>query len=324
MTRVITVLIILNLLAVVAAMMWGDQSIAWRDVADAVAGGASPDLQMIVIEFRLSRAILALLAGIGLAVAGTISQTVMRTPLAEPGVLGINAGAALAASVVIIVFADVSPTVLPWAGFAGAVTMAAAVYFLSWKRGTSSLRIILIGIGLSALAGAGTSFLTAFGNVGDVQRAMVWLSGSVYGADWAKVQSLLIWLAAPLALSWFCCRQLDLIRFGDDVATGLGQKVNLMRAFLIVLCTLISGATVAAVGLVSFVGLIAPHIAKRIVGPAHRSLIPVAGLTGSLLLLIADIVGRTVIAPAQLPAGIVTALLGAPFFAYLLKGRRHV
>ncbi|MBO9653722.1 iron ABC transporter permease [Agrobacterium sp. SOY23] len=324
MTRAITVLIILNLLAVVAAMMWGDQSIAWRDVADAVAGGASPDLQMIVIEFRLSRAILALLAGIGLAVAGTISQTVMRNPLAEPGVLGINAGAALAASVVIIVFADVSPTVLPWAGFAGAVTMAAAVYFLSWKRGTSSLRIILVGIGLSALAGAGTSFLTAFGNVGDVQRAMVWLSGSVYGADWSRVQSLLIWLAAPLALSWFCCRQLDLIRFGDDVATGLGQKVNLVRAFLIVLCTLISGATVAAVGLVSFVGLIAPHIAKRIVGPAHRSLIPVAGLTGSLLLLIADIVGRTVIAPAQLPAGIVTALLGAPFFAYLLKGRRHV
>lgn len=324
MTRAITVLIILNLLAVVAAMMWGDQSIAWRDVADAVAGGASPDLQMIVIEFRLSRAVLALLAGIGLAVAGTISQTVMRNPLAEPGVLGINAGAALAASVVIIVFADVSPTVLPWAGFAGAVTMAAAVYVLSWKRGTSSLRIILVGIGLSALAGAGTSFLTAFGNVGDVQRAMVWLSGSVYGADWSRVRSLLIWLAAPLALSWFCCRQLDLIRFGDDVATGLGQKVNLVRAFLIVLCTLISGATVAAVGLVSFVGLIAPHIAKRIVGPAHRSLIPVAGLTGSLLLLIADIVGRTVIAPAQLPAGIVTALLGAPFFAYLLKGRRHV
>ncbi|PYG55904.1 iron ABC transporter permease [Rhizobium sp. UGM030330-04] len=324
MTRAITVLIILNLLAVVAAMMWGDQSIAWSDVANAVIGGASPDLQMIVIEFRLSRAILALLAGAGLAVAGTISQTVMRNPLAEPGVLGINAGAALFASVVIIVFTDVSPAVLPWAGFAGAVTMAAAVYALSCKRGTSSLRIILVGIGLSALAGAGTSFLTAFGNVVDVQRAMIWLSGSVYGADWSKVQSLLIWLAAPLALSWFSCRQLDLIRFGDDVATGLGQRVNLMRAFLILLCTLISGATVAMVGLVGFVGLIAPHIARRIAGHSHRALIPVAGLTGGLLLLIADIVGRTVIAPAQLPAGIVTALLGAPFFAYLLKGRRHV
>jgi iron complex transport system permease protein len=323
-TRAITVLITLNLLAVVAAMMWGDQSIAWRDVADAVIGTASPDLQMIVIEFRLSRAILALLAGAGLAVAGTISQTVMRNPLAEPGVLGINAGAALFASVVIIVFADVSPAVLPWAGFAGAVTMAAAVYALSWKRGTSSLRIILVGIGLSALAGAGTSFLTAFGNVVDVQRAMIWLSGSVYGADWTKVQSLLIWLAAPLALSWFSCRQLDLIRFGDDVATGLGQRVNLMRAFLILLCTLISGATVAMVGLVGFVGLIAPHIARRIAGHSHVGLIPVAGLTGGLLLSIADIVGRTVIAPAQLPAGIVTALLGAPFFAYLLKGRRHV
>ncbi|OCJ58745.1 iron ABC transporter permease [Agrobacterium tumefaciens] len=304
-------------------MMWGDQSIAWRDVANAVIGGASPDLQMIVIEFRLSRAILALLAGAGLAVAGTISQTVMRNPLAEPGVLGINAGAALVASVVIILFANVSPTVLPWAGFAGAVTMAAAVYALAWKRGTSSLRIILVGIGLSAMAGAGTSFLTAFGNVMDVQRAMIWLSGSVYGADWTKVKSLLLWLSVPLALTWFSCRQLDLIRFGDDVATGLGQRVNLMRAFLILLCTLISGATVAMVGLVGFVGLIAPHIARRIAGHSHRALIPVAGLTGSLLLLVADIIGRTVIAPAQLPAGIVTALLGAPFFAYLLKGRRH-
>lgn len=323
MTRAITVLIILNLLAVIAAMIWGDQSIAWRDVANALIGSAPADLHMIVIEFRLSRAMLALLAGTGLAVAGTISQTVMRNPLAEPGVLGINAGAALVASVVIILFADVSPAVLPWAGFAGAVTMAAAVYALAWKRGTSSLRIILVGIGLSAMAGAGTSFLTAFGNVMDVQRAMIWLSGSVYGADWTKAKSLLFWLSVPLALTWLSCRQLDLIRFGDDVATGLGQKVNLVRAFLILLCTLISGATVAMVGLVGFVGLIAPHVARRIVGPAHRALIPVAALTGSLLLLVADIIGRTVIAPAQLPAGIVTALLGAPFFAYLLKGRRH-
>lgn len=323
MTRAITVLIILNLLAVIAAMIWGDQSIAWRDVANALIGSAPADLHMIIIEFRLSRAMLALLAGTGLAVAGTISQTVMRNPLAEPGVLGINAGAALVASVIIILFADVSPAVLPWAGFAGAVTMAAAVYALAWKRGTSSLRIILVGIGLSAMAGAGTSFLTAFGNVMDVQRAMIWLSGSVYGADWTKVKSLLLWLSVPLALTWFSCRQLDLIRFGDDVATGLGQKVNLVRAFLILLCTLISGATVAMVGLVGFVGLIAPHVARRIVGPAHRTLILVAALTGSLLLLVADIIGRTVIAPAQLPAGIVTALLGAPFFAYLLKGRRH-
>lgn len=323
MTRAIAILIALNLLAIVVSMMWGDQSIAWQDVAKAITGSASPDLQMIIIDFRLSRATLALLAGMGLAVAGTISQAVMRNPLAEPGILGINAGAALAASVVIILYTNISPSVLPWAGFAGAMTMAVAVYALSWKRGTSSLRIILVGIGLSALAGAGTSFLTAFGNVMDVQRAMIWLSGSVYGADWSKVQSLFVWLVVPLTLSWFCYRQLDLIRFGDDIAAGLGQRVNLVRAFLILICALLSGVTVAAVGLVSFIGLIAPHIARRIVGPGHQYLIPVAGLTGSFLLMVADIVARTIIAPAQLPAGIVTALLGAPFFAYLLRNRRH-
>lgn len=324
MKRAILILTALNLLTVVASMMWGDQSIAWPDVVDAALGKAAPDLQMIVIDFRLSRALLALLAGVGLAVAGTISQTVMRNPLAEPGILGINAGAALAASVVIILFSNVPPAFLAWAGFAGAVTMASAVFALSWKQGTASHRIILVGIGLSAFASAGTSFLTAFGNVGNVQRAMIWLSGSVYGADWTKVENLFMWLAAPLALSWLSSRQLDLIRFGDDVATSLGQRINLMRAYLILICTLISGATIAMVGLVGFLGLIAPHIARRIVGPSHRVLIPVAGLTGGFLLMIADLVGRTVIAPAQLPAGIVTALLGAPFFAYLLKGRRHV
>ena len=152
---------------------------------------------------------------------------------------------------------------------------------------------------------------------------MIWLSGSVYAASWETLRLLAGWLVVPVALACLAVRQLDLMRFGDDIAASLGQRVNLCRAFLILLCTAISGATVAACGLIGFIGLIAPHVARKMAGAGHARLIPTSALVGGLLLMTADLVGRTVIAPAQLPAGIVTALIGAPFLGYLLWGRRH-
>lgn len=307
-----------------AGAAWGEHAIPLSELLAILQGHGSAEARMIVLELRLPRSLLAMLAGMALAVAGAIAQAVMRNPLAEPGILGINAGAALAASLVIVAFPGAHPGLLPWAGFAGALVMAVAVFTLSWRNGTSSLRIVLVGIGLSSLAGAGTSFLTAFGNIIDIQRAMMWLAGSVYGADWKKVQALFVWLTAPSMLAWLSFRQLDLVRFGDDAARSLGQRVDRVRALLILLCTLISGATVAAVGLIGFVGLIAPHLARKLVGPGHARLLPVSALVGGLLLMAADFVGRTIIAPAQLPAGLITALIGAPFFAWLLRGGRHV
>ncbi|EJN02559.1 iron ABC transporter permease [Phyllobacterium sp. YR531] len=305
-----------------AGLIWGEQSVDWSELVNVVSGDASAEIEMIVLELRLPRVVLAMLAGMALATAGAMTQSIMRNPLAEPGILGINAGAALAVTLVTVVFPG-SLVLLSWAGFTGAAIMAAAVCLLAWRNGTSSLRIILIGIGLSSLAGAGTSFLTAFGNVNDVQRAMIWLSGSLYGADWSKVRTLALWLAVPMGLSVIASRQLDLIRLGDEAARSLGQRVNFTRGFLILLCTLISGATVAAVGLVGFIGLIAPHLARKLVGPHHNRLLPVSALIGGPLLMAADVVGRTLIAPAQLPAGVVTALIGAPFLAWLLWGRHN-
>ncbi|SEF53341.1 FecCD family ABC transporter permease [Bosea lathyri] len=309
-----------------ASLALGDVTIPADELVLAIVNpaAAAQDTLMIVLELRLPRALLALLVGMALAVAGTIAQAVMRNPLAEPGILGINAGAALAAMLLIVALPGASPALLPWASFAGAGAMAAAIYALSWRGGTSSLRIILIGIGLSSLAGAATTLLTAFGEIRDVQRAMIWLAGSVYDADWRKVRLLALWLSGPLVLAWLGARELDLVRFDDDTARGLGQRVDLLRALTILLCTLISGAAVAAAGLIGFVGLIAPHLARRLVGPAHSRLMPVAALTGGALVMAADLLGRTVIAPAQLPAGLVTALIGAPFLGYLLWGRRHV
>ncbi|MEO9340306.1 iron ABC transporter permease [Mesorhizobium sp. SB112] len=326
MIRIVVVLIAAVLALLLAGLAYGDYAVSFGELVSMLAGpaGANPQIEMIVLDLRMPRSLLAMLVGAALAVAGAVAQAVMRNPLAEPGILGINAGAALAAMILIVALDNAPIHLLPWAGFGGASAMAAAIYALSWRNGTTSLRIILIGIGLSVLAGAATTFLTAFGDIRDVQRAMIWLAGSVYHAEWTGVRVLALWLVAPMTLALMSSRELDLIRFGDHAAQSLGQRVNLVRGLMILLCTLLSGAAVAAAGLIGFAGLLAPHMARRLAGPAHARLIPVSALIGAALVMAADLAGRTVIAPAQLPAGIVTALIGAPFFAYLLWGRRHV
>lgn len=325
MIRLFLALTLLLAILVLASLALGDISLSWPALFDFFAGGpaANPQDAIIVLDLRLPRVLLSILVGMALATAGTISLAIMRNPLAEPGVLGINSGAAAAVMAVIVLMRDPPVALLQAAGFGGAVLMAAAVYLLAWRGGASSLRIILIGIGLGALATAGTTFLSAFGEIGDVQRAMVWLAGSVYDATMIKVRLLALWLILPATLAWMASRELDLIRFGDNSAKSLGQPVDRIRGLMIVLVTVLSGAAVAVSGLIGFVGLVAPHIARRLVEASHARIFPVAALVGACLVVAADLLGRTVIAPAQLPAGIVTGLVGAPFFAYLLWGCRH-
>ncbi|MBC2775657.1 iron ABC transporter permease [Rhizobium sp. AQ_MP] len=310
---------------VAASLAFGEVSLTWRELYHAMTGtdATAPRSAMIVFDLRLPRVLLALLVGVALSLSGTITLAIMRNPLAEPGVLGINSGAAAAALAVIVLVEDPPVEFLQGAGFLGAAAMALAVYALARRSGTSSLRIILIGIGLSSLATAFTTLLSAFGEIGDVQRAMIWLAGSVYDANMVKVRLLALWLVVPVTFALLSARELDLIRFGDHLARSLGQPVDLVRGITIVLATMLSGAAVAASGLIGFVGLIAPHMARRLVGGAHRRILPIAALIGACLVVAADLVGRIVLPPVQLPAGIVTGLLGAPFFAYLLWVRRH-
>jgi iron complex transport system permease protein len=325
MIRLLAVLALGLVGLVFASLALGDISLTWKALFDALANRPDASQQdiMIVFDLRLPRVLLSILVGVALATAGTISLAIMRNPLAEPGVLGINSGAAAAVMAVIVLLQDPPVALLQFSGFFGAAVMAAAVYLLAWRGGTSSLRIILIGIGLSSLATAGTTLLSAFGEIDDVQRAMVWLAGSVYDATMSKVKLLALWLVLPAALAWMASRELDLIRFGDSSAKSLGQPVDRIRGLMILLITLISGAAVAVSGLIGFVGLLAPHIARRLVGASHARIFPAAALVGACLVVAADLIGRIAIAPAQLPAGIVTGLVGAPFFAYLLWGRRH-
>lgn len=313
------------LAAFLAAIALGDQRLALGEVLGALTGApdATPGTRMIVNGLRLPRALMAVLVGACLGVAGAVCQAIMRNPLAEPGLLGINSGAALAATLIIIEFRTIPQDLLPVLTFAGALAMSAAIYAFSSRQGTSSVRIILIGIGLGALAGAGASFVSTFGDPPAVQRAMIWLAGSLQDSRWDRVRMLAQWSALPLLAAWLAARELDLIAFGDTVARGLGQRVNLLRGIAVLICAALSGAAVAAAGLVGFVGLAAPHLARRLVGHAHSRLIPASAITGAVLVLCADLAARRIMPPVQLPVGLFTALLGAPFFGFMLWKKRN-
>ena len=312
-------------LAFLANIGLGELTLHPRDIWAALTGrdGAAPVTATILWELRLPRATLAVLVGAALAVAGAVTQAVMRNPLAEPGILGINSGAALAAMVVIVGHSGPSEIWLPWLSFAGALVMSIAIYALAWREGTNSLRIILIGIGLGSLAGAGAGFIAAFGTLPDLQRAMIWLAGSLQDSRWVKSAVLAGWLVLPFATVWIAARELDLITYGDEIAQGPGQRVDLVRGALILATAMIAGAAVSAAGLVAFVGLTAPHIARALTGRSHARLLPATALVGAVLVLLADVAARRAFAPVQLPVGLMTALLGTPFFAYLFWKKRN-
>lgn len=306
--------------ALLAALAIGDRPLplsALLDGPEAPAGAV-----FILHQLRLPRALMAVLVGAALAAAGTIAQAAMRNPLAEPGLIGLNGGAALAVMVIVVGIPGLPAAWLPWAAFGGAMAMVAVIHALALRVGLRSQGIILIGIGCSALTGGLASFLAAFGEIAAVQRAMLWMAGSLQDSRWDKLGWLALWLLPGLGLAGLLARRLDLLGLEDTVVRGLGLPAGRARAGALALCALICGAAVAATGPVAFVGLMAPHIARRATGPVHARLLPAAAGTGALLLLLADTLGRSVIAPAQLPAGLVTALMGAPFFGWLMWRHR--
>ncbi|MFE3839007.1 FecCD family ABC transporter permease [Pseudogemmobacter sonorensis] len=311
-------------LLLLTALGAGERAIAPGLILSALRGDpvVPPDIAFIITELRLPRALLAMLAGAALALAGALAQAAMRNSLAEPGLIGINGGAALAAMVLLVLFPASAAFWLPWAALAGALGMAALIQILSLRFGMRSQRMILIGLALGAVAGGLSAFLSAMGDITAVQRAMLWMAGSLQDSRWEKLHLLLLWLAPLAALALGSARLLDLLGFEDEQVTALGLPSGPLRAAMLALCAALAGAVVAATGPIGFVGLAAPHMARRLVGPLHRHLLPVAALTGAGLLLLADTLGRSLVAPAQIPAGIVSALIGAPFFGWLVWRHR--
>lgn len=316
MNRGLALLVLLVVIVAALSLSWGDRGLAPQDILAALQG--DPIAAIILGTVRAPRVATALLVGACLGVAGAITQAVMRNPLAEPGLLGINSGASLGIALLMVGAEGAVGHLMPLAGFAGGALAAVTIYVLAWRGGTSSIRLILVGIGIGAATGAVTSLLTVFGDIRDVQRALAWMAGSIYNADWTTLRWLAMWSLPALVITWCLARDLDLSAFGDDVSGALGLPLQAMRAALIALCTLLAGAAVAAAGPIGFVGLLAPQLVRSL-SSRHLVRLPAAALCGALLLGGADLVGRLV----QLPAGLLTPVIGVPFIGLLLWRRRN-
>lgn len=288
--------------------------------------GAEPDqiARTVLWDVRLPRVVLAVMVGAALGSAGAIMQGVFGNPLAEPGVIGVSAGAAVGA--IAVIFTGI--TVLGhWTVIASSFVFGLAttlfVYVFARSRGrTEVVTLLLTGIAVNAIAGAAIGLMTNFSQDAEIQTITFWQLGSVSTATWSKVAAITPCLFLGLAVVPVYARRLDLLALGEGPARHLGVDVERMRLVLIGAMALLTSAAVAFAGIVAFVGLVVPHIIRMVTGPGHRVLLPASALGGGLLLLAADLLARTVAAPAEIPLGVVTAALGGPFFFFLLYRTR--
>lgn len=281
---------------------------------------------LIILNIRLPRMLMGLMVGASLAMSGALMQGLFRNPLADPGIVGVSSGAGLAAAVVIVVgdrlfgpIAGGSFARLPIAAFFGALISTTVLYAIATRRGrTSVATMLLAGVALGALAGAATGFLSFISDDRQLRDLTFWSLGSLGGATWSKVAALACGMAILLPASAFLARGLNALTLGEAEAFHLGMAVQTIKISAIVVVAVAVGASVATSGAIGFVGLVVPHMLRLMIGPDNRLLLPLCGLAGGALLLAADIVARIVVAPAELPIGIITALIGAPYFLWLL------
>lgn len=318
----LVVLTVLASGAAVLGMLLGDTLMLLGDLSAWLRGETGP-AYTFVLDSRLPRVVAALLAGAALAVAGTSVQAVCRNPLAEPGLLGITAGAGVGAVVLITTFPGAGTwTLTAVAGLAALATFA-LVYGLAWRGGLSSDRLVLIGVGVSAAASALITLLIVATDPWNTTKALTWLSGSTYGRTLGQTVPVLLALALLTPLMVHFGRRLDVLAVDEDTPRVLGMRLERSRLLVLAAAALLTSTAVSAVGVVGFVGLVAPHVARALVGGLHARVVPVAALLGAVLVSLADTVGRTVIAPAQVPAGLVTAIVGTPYFVHLLWRARR-
>jgi ABC-type Fe3+-siderophore transport system permease subunit len=294
----------------------------WVRVGDVVLwlqGEGAPVVRFALDE-RAPRVVAALVAGAALALAGSLVQATCRNPLAEPGLLGITAGAGLGA--VLVTAGGASAGSLTLAATAGALASFVVVYALAWRDGLDADRLVLVGIGVWYGLVSVSGYLLLRSNPWDTPRIYTWMSGTTYGRTWEDVVPLALALAVALPLAIVFRHELDLLALDDDSPRLVGVTLERTRRIVLAVAAVLGALSVTAVGVVGFVGLVAPHMARALVGGRHLRIVPVAVLLGALLLGLADVVGRTVIAPAQLPAGLTVAVLGAPYFVVLLARSR--
>ncbi|WP_108126180.1 FecCD family ABC transporter permease [Saccharospirillum mangrovi] len=321
--------VLLGLLVAVAglialSLMLGSYSMSPAEVWSVLLGhDAESDRATVVWEFRFPRTLVAAMVGAMLAMSGAALQSVTRNALADPSLVGISQGAGLAVVALTIVWPELPAAWRPWAAFFGSLTVAALIQALSWNRnGGSSIRFILMGIGMAAFITAITSALLTYGQVERALSALAWLSGSLHAASWSEVKLLVVWLLVLLPLALALSRSMAALQMGEATAVGLGVSARWVRYALISVAVALAAIATAAVGPLGFVGLIAPHAARRLARAGVGLHLLLSAALGATIVTLADLAGRTLFAPVQIPAGLVTAIIGVPVFVVLLH-RAH-
>jgi iron complex transport system permease protein len=315
--------LLLILVTMIGGMGLGYSSLSYDRLLPTLMGQGTFKEEFVLYSVRLPRILITLLAGMALALSGAILQGITRNDLADPGIIGINAGAGVAIAVFFLFFpieAGSFVYLLPLVAFGGAVLTAFFIYVLAYSKnaGLQPVSLVLIGVGFSlALSGAMIVLISSADRT-KVDFIAKWLAGNIWGTDWPFIWALLPWLVVLVPFTLYKSNRLNLLGLSEPVAIGVGVSVERERIHLLLTAVALAASAVSVTGGISFIGLIAPHIAKALVGPRNQLFIPVAVLLGGWLLLFADTLGRNIIEPSGVPAGVMVSFIGAPYFVYLL------
>lgn len=308
---------IVLMISVLIAMKIGSINITFKELISGLLSGSREGSIGIIKDLRMPRVIIAVLVGVNLAVSGVLLQSVIRNPLADPYITGISQGSALI-SVFIMVFFPQAVSLRPFLGFLGGAVSCFIVYTMAYKKELSPIRIVLAGAACNALLGSLSSAITINAGIGS-SNIQKWLMGSLATVTWDNVYILVPYSIAGLTLAIILCKVCNVLALGSKNAKSLGYNTNLYMILVTLAAVFLAGISTAIAGVISFVGLVVPHLCRIIIGYDHKYLVPLSAILGGLLVLIADTLGRTIMNPYEVPAGIVTCIIGAPFFLYLLK-----
>ncbi|TDM40497.1 iron ABC transporter permease [Macrococcoides goetzii] len=318
-----TILIIILFAIITVSMTVGDFKMSPLQFLKTLFGMGKETDTMVLYEFRMPRLLVTILCGAALSLSGALLQSITKNPLADPGIIGINAGSGFFIALLMI-FMPVDSSnfvyVLPLFSLIGGLITAATVFLLSSsKRGLNPMQMILIGVGLSTALNGAIIMMTSTFNKEDVEFISKWLGGNIWGDTWPFVWMIIIVLIITIPILLLKLDILNILNTHEHISTGLGIRINRERLVILIISVMLCASAVSICGSIAFVGLIAPHIARQLVGPRHQVFIPITILLGAILLSFADTLGRHLIEPAGMPAGIIVSIIGAPYFLYLMR-----
>ncbi|WP_169086028.1 iron ABC transporter permease [Paenibacillus sp. PL91] len=307
---------VLLIVIILVSLTLGGTKIPIVDLLRSLVGTGDSSYS-VLLNLRLPRTLVAAGGGIALAISGVLIQSAVRNPLADASIIGVTSGAGFGALVVLVAWPTLPIFVLPIAAIAGGVIAAAFVFFLAWRKSLNPSVLILLGIAVSAIGSAGIQAMIVKASLWS-STAFVWITGTTYGRGWNQFNSIFIFLLILVPIAYYLGRKFDLLAFGDESSAGLGLPVRGARLWSMIIGVLLAAGAVASVGTVGFLGLIAPHAVRMMIGHHTRRSIVLSGLLGGLLLVVADTLGRTVMAPKEIPSGLIIMLIGAPYFLFLM------